>query len=128
MAQKMNVLVDTDILIKVYKGDFEKERQLSLLATPILISSITAIELTIGLQSRRRMLALKKQLKSYTIIEVTDQISRLAKTLAFQYNIEHTLFVADSIIAATTINHKFQLFTDNKKDFKFIEGIDFYEP
>ena len=35
--------------------------------------------------------------------------------------------ISDSFIAATAIIHDLFLYTDNKKDFDFIEGIMFYK-
>jgi predicted nucleic acid-binding protein len=35
--------------------------------------------------------------------------------------------ISDSFIAATAIKQDLFLYTDNKKDFNFIEGIKFYK-
>jgi predicted nucleic acid-binding protein len=35
--------------------------------------------------------------------------------------------ISDSFIAATAIKQDLCLYTDNKKDFNFIEGIKFYK-
>ncbi len=43
------------------------------------------------------------------------------------YSLSHNLIVPDGLIASTSLVHDLSLFTLNKKDFKFISGLDLYE-
>ena len=126
MAKQKVVLVDTDILIKVFRGDEVKEKILRKIGDGIAISSITAIELSTGVQSKRGMVALKEQLTAYKIYEVSSEISQRARLLALRYNISYNLFAADALIAATALELNLPLMTDNNRDFDFIEGLVFY--
>ena len=70
MAQKKIIVVDTDILIKVYRGDEVKKKQLDKLKGNVAISIITALELMQGIKSRRRLFELHKQLKAFQLIHM----------------------------------------------------------
>ncbi len=123
----MKVIIDTDILIKAYRGDENKIRNLTLLKDEYCISVITAIELMNGANSFRQLAAFSKVLKVYRIIHINEIISLLAFKNFRKYTIKHNLGLADCFIASTSLKHNLQLYTDNKKDYNFLEGISFYE-
>ncbi len=127
MAEKMKVMIDTDILIKAYRGDENKVKNLIQLKDQYCISVITAIEMINGANSFRQLAAFNKVLKVYRIIHINEIISRQAFKIFRQYTIKHHLGLADCFIAATSLKHNLQLYTDNKKDYNFIQGISFYE-
>ena len=70
MAEKLRVIVDTDVLIKAYRGDADKIRNLSILKGEYSISVITAIELIAGARNIRQLASLRKVLKVYPIIHI----------------------------------------------------------
>ena len=46
------------------------------------------------------------------------------RELIKKYSLSHKLSIQDALIAATALDFGFKLFTLNKKDFRFIEGLD----
>ena len=90
MAEKIKVIVDTDILIKAYRGDEIKIRNLSLLKSVYCISVITAIELIAGANTIKQLSAITKVLKVYTTADINDNISKQALKIYKQYAVKHT--------------------------------------
>ncbi len=65
MGQKRKLLVDTDILIKVYRGHTSHRTVLNKEKNNLSVSSVTYLELLYGLKTRRRIIDLNKQMKAY---------------------------------------------------------------
>jgi len=127
MGQKSQILVDTDIIIKVYRGHKEHAATFEEEKGKLAVSSITYIELLYGLKSRSRIVDLHKQMKAFHLIHLSEAISQTALDTVNKYGVSNSIKPADSIIAATALAFNFQLFTDNKKDFSFITELRFYE-
>ncbi len=121
------VLVDTDILLKSYRGDKTKFQQLQLIKDNFSISVITAFEILNGARNIKQLASLKKELKSYSVIHLNTEISIKALQLYSKYTVRQQIKVADLLIAATALHYNFQLYTDNKKHFNFMKEIKFYE-
>ena len=128
MAAKKIVLVDTDILIKVFRGDTVRKKHLDVLKGRIAISLITALELYQGVNSNKRKQDLEKQLRAYQLMLVDGNISGVALSLTKKYFPKQQLLPPDCLIASTAIHHKLDLYTDNKSDIDFIKGLKFYTP
>ncbi len=69
-----------------------------------------------------------KQLEPFDSVFLSDKICTIAKDLIITYSSSHGLLMADAFIAAIALNLNFQLFTFNKKDFRFIKNLKLYEP
>lgn len=128
MEKKKLVLVDTDIFIKVYRGNKIKKSHLDALKNKIAISLISVLELYQGATTKKKLFELNKQLKVYHLIHLDDKISQKALTIKKKYQLKYSIFPPDCIIAATALEYEFKLYTDNVKDYKFIQGIRFYKP
>lgn len=127
MEKTIKVIVDTDILIKAFRGDATKIRNLSILKDRYCISVITAIELIDGAKNIKQLASLNKVFKVYTIIHLDQTVSRQAFQLYRRYSLKHSLGLSDCFIACTSLADNLELYTDNKKDYNFIEGIKFYK-
>lgn len=125
MGKKKIVLVDTDILIKVFRGNTIHKKKLDSLSGSITVSIITVLELYQGVHSKKNKIGLEKQLKAYNISFIDDRTSIISWNLQKKYSPKNKLHPADCIIAATALRNDFILFTDNIKDYDFIEGITF---
>lgn len=127
MGQKSQILVDTDIIIKVYRGHKEHAATLEKEKGKLAVSSITYLELLYGLKSRSRIIDLHKQMKAFEVIHLSESTSQTALDMVNKYGVSNSIKPADAIIAATALAFSLQLFTDNKKDFSFIKELRFYE-
>lgn len=127
MGQKPQILIDTDILIKVFRGNGFHKSILDKEVKNLAISSVTYIELLSGLKTRSRIIELNKQMRAYQLIHISETISIKSLEIVVKYTSSNSIRIADSLIAATAIVNNLRLFTDNKKDYDFIKGLRFYQ-
>lgn len=127
MGQKPQILIDTDILIKVFRGNGFHKSILDKEVNNLAISSVTYIELLSGLKTRSRIIELNKQMRAYQLIHISETISIKSLEIVVKYTSSNSIRIADSLIAATAIVNNLRLFTDNKKDYDFIKGLRFYQ-
>jgi predicted nucleic acid-binding protein len=78
MGQKPQILVDTDILIKVYRGDALRKASLDEEENNLTVSVVTYIELLFGLKTRSRIIDLNKQIRIYQLVHISESISAKA--------------------------------------------------
>ena len=127
MGQKPQILIDTDILIKVFRGNGFHKSFLDKEENNLAISSVTYIELLSGLKTRSRIIELNKQMRAYQLLHILKTISIKSLEIVVKYTSSNSIRIADSLIAATAIVNNLRFFTDNKKDYDFIKGLRFYQ-
>ena len=121
------ILLDTNVLIEILKGNRKTIEKVQGLNTPLAISSITVMELYYGARNKAEINKLEKFVSLFEIIHVNETISSYAVQLVKTYAKSHTLDIPDGLIAATALVSKIALFTYNTKDFKYIKGIKLLE-
>jgi tRNA(fMet)-specific endonuclease VapC len=117
------IVLDTNILIEVLKGNQNITQKLETSSFTLCISSITVMELYFGALNKQELFRLKKFIELFEVIEINENISAISTELIFEYSKSHNLAIPDSLIAATAINENIKLYTLNLKDFKFIDGL-----
>ena len=117
------VILDTNILIEILKGETKTIRAVEALSEELYVSSISAMELYYGALDKAETAKIEKFLHHFTILYPDATISRRAMELVRHYAKSHTLNIPDSIIAATALVSGYPLMTYNRKDFRFIDGI-----
>ena len=116
------MLLDTNIVIEIFKGNakiyetLEKEIDLC-------ISSITLMELYFGALNKVETIKIKKALRVFKVIHLSQEISIKAIELIETYAKSHGLMIPDAIIAATAIIESTSLKTLNTKNFHFIKEL-----
>jgi len=124
METRQIVLCDTNILIEFYKNNASIIQELQTIgAKNIAINSIILAELIYGAHNKRELNVILKNAKQLTLFPITEQISELTIQLMTQYSLSHNLTLPDALIAATALHHKCPLYTLNKKDFRFLNGL-----
>ena len=118
------ILLDTNILIEILKGNQESIEKVQSFTMPLAISSITVMELYYGALNKAELNKLEKFVSMFNIIQINETISTQATKLVKAYAKSHNLDIPDSLIASTTLVHKYKLFTYNVKDFTYIKNID----
>jgi tRNA(fMet)-specific endonuclease VapC len=126
MEKILKVIVDTDILIKAYRNDVIKIKNLKLLKNSYCISVISAMELIAGSKNLKQFASFNKILKVYSILRINEGISNRAFQMYKDYILSHKAGLPDSFIAASALENNLLVYTDNKKHYDFIEGIKFY--
>jgi len=118
------VLLDTNILIEILKGNDKAIKKIEALEAKLSISSITVMELYYGALNKTELVKLEKFVSLFNIIELNENISRQATKLVKNYAKSYALDIPDSLIASTALTLNAKLVTYNAKDFKYIDGIE----
>ena len=121
------ILLDTNILIEVFKNNKKIIEFLNSLEDNFVISSITQMELFYGAFNKAEIKRLEKFFSTLETIHINQEISQIATDLIKRYAKSHNLNIPDSLIAATAIEKKAYLYTLNKKDFRYIKHIKLLE-
>ncbi|MEI6057324.1 MAG: type II toxin-antitoxin system VapC family toxin [Lentisphaerota bacterium] len=116
------MLLDTNILIEVFKGNKEIFDALQK-ENDLCISSITSMELYFGALNKPETTKIQKALRAFRVVHLNQEISIKAIELVETYSKSHGLMIPDAIIAATAIIESTSLKTLNKKDFRFIKEL-----
>lgn len=128
MADAQVVLCDTNILIDFSKRNPDIVRTLQIIGTAnVVVSAISAGEFVFGALNKADLAKIMKGLNAIKIIHVDEAISDKGLELVQRYGLSHTLAVPDAFIAATALVHDLPLYTLNRKDFRFIEGLQLYD-
>ncbi len=117
------IVLDTNILIEILKGDRRTIDKIESFTEPLSVSSITVMELYFGALNKAELNKLEKFVSLFRIIHLDEKISRKATKLIRRYAKSHTLDIPDSLIASTALLYDAMLMTYNKKDFRYIEGL-----
>lgn len=133
MAKK-KIICDTDVMIDYW--DKTKPRHSSTKTTleksieldNIVLSAVTKMELMLGAINKTDMATITSKLNRFNIALIDSNITLKAFDLLQNYRLSHGLSLPDSIIAATALLADIELFTYNKKDFRFISKIKLHVP
>jgi tRNA(fMet)-specific endonuclease VapC len=123
------VLIDTNVFISSFRGNKTAKLHIDALRGRIAISTITVLELYRGARTVQRKEELTIQLKAYHVLPLDVAISLKAEELMRQHvSGQQDVFVADCLIAATSIVHDIELLTYNRSDFDFMKELRLYTP
>jgi predicted nucleic acid-binding protein len=123
------ILCDTDILIEFYKNRPQILQELRHIGEKNLaISTITQAELYFGALDKSELTKIKRHLAKILCFPLDKLTSQKFLELMETYALSHKLSLPDALIAATTLVHAVELYTLNTKDFRFIAGIQLYQP
>jgi predicted nucleic acid-binding protein len=119
----MPLLIDSNILIDVSRGNPGAIRYVDSLREPWALSQVTAMELIVGGRDKRDLAMIDAFLSLYTVVPLSDNVGKTAYRLLKTYAKSHGLHVFDSLVAATAMEHGLTLVTLNRKHFRMIEGL-----
>ncbi len=120
-----DLLVDTDILIDTSRAvpeavDFiTRHEQQSVVA----ISTVTQLELLIGCRTKVEQQQVDHFLQRFEVMKLNGLIADQVVDLIRMYRLSHGLLLADALIAATALSFNLPLATKNRRDFRFISGL-----
>ncbi len=128
------VICDTDVMIDYLNSNSERYLitknliENSIRTENVILSAVTKMELIIGATNKIDMERTNKSILRYTVTFINDDITQTAIQLLQNYRLSHGLALPDALIAATSVITQLPLFTYNLKDYKFISGIELYNP
>lgn len=112
------IFLDTCLLI-----DYSKERINIDLSKDYCINSIIRLEFKVGALNKRELKKINRILSKINLVDTDQSILDLADLLVEKYTLFHGMKIYDAIIAATCLIYDLPLWTYNKKDFHFINGL-----
>ena len=118
------ILLDTNVLIEILKGEQATLEQVKTLDGPLGVSAISAMELFYCALNKAEVQRLEKFLVLFQAVHVSEAVSLRAVRLVRTYSKSHGLDIPDALIAATALEAKAALLTFNRKDFRFISGLE----
>ncbi len=120
------MIIDTDVLIWYLRGDV-KAKEIIESSVPFSISVITYMELVQGMKNKDEFKKFQKQMLKWQIkvIQIDEEISSRAMFYVQEYSLSHSMMLADSLIAATTVQNSETLLTANEKHYKFIPTLEY---
>ena len=118
------ILCDTNVIIEALKKNPVVIQMIEKIGLErIAVSVVTVMELYYGALHKAELKKIKRHLSSIRIFQIDEAISVAASELIERYAKSHGLQIPDALIAATSINRDLQLYTENTKDFIYIEKI-----
>ena len=118
------ILVDTDILVDVLRGDGNALERIDREgAGGLSVSEVTQMELIVGCRDTRELALLTRFLDRFKTVHLTAQASARAVGLVTEYRLSHGLRMPDALIAATALDGNLPLLSKNQKDYRFIAGL-----
>jgi tRNA(fMet)-specific endonuclease VapC len=126
--EKELVLCDTNIFIEFYRDNKEIISNLGKLGSEkICLSVITAGELIFGAINKKDLHIILQDISNLKLIEINDLICKSFIELMTKYCLSNKLSLPDAMIAATCLVYNVPLYTLNKRDFRNINGIKFWD-
>lgn len=122
------ILCDTNIFIELFKRKPEIVSEFSNFSgNNICTSVVCKAELYFGAIDKKELLQIEKDISNIKAFQIEPAISQLALELMHKFILSHKVGYSDFLIAATALHHNLELYTLNKKDFRFIPGLKFYK-
>jgi tRNA(fMet)-specific endonuclease VapC len=124
------VVVDTDVVSLIFKGDSRVEKHLSALATPdLLVSFMTEAELERWILQAKwgpeRIIRFRTYMKRFVSVPSSrDLIVKWAEVMVAARSVGRRIEVADAWIAATALLYEAPLVTNNPRDYMGVAAID----
>ena len=127
MAAKKILLCDTNIFIDYFHDDERVIKELDFLGFERLaISAVTVAEIYFGMR-KRETVSTRDLIRKFNLLHIDKNTSKLFIQFMLGYK-DLGIAIPDALIAATTVSNNVELFTHNRKDFDFIEGLTLYNP
>jgi len=119
------LIIDTDVLIWYLRGN-EASKKTVESNIPFSMSVVTYMELVQGMKNKEEMKKFQKQIQKWNvnIIQIDKEISSRAMFYVQEYALNHSMMLADGLIAATVVQNGEILLTANDKHYKFIPTIE----
>lgn len=121
------IICDTNVFIKLFSGDATVIAELTKIGNArILMPSISAMELYVGMQNKIELQQMKRKIKHFNIVHLNEAASEKCVELIADYRLSHGLLIPDALIGAMALTYDLELYTYNLKDFRFMPNIKLY--
>ena len=121
------VFIDTNIVIEyIKKRDNEKIIEIIEFVDSfdrVYINDVVIMELYQGARDKRELNYIKKKIMKFEVLKMNQEIISLAREILDRYTLSHNTKIMDALIASTVIMYNIDLYTFNKKDFRYLEQV-----
>jgi len=117
------LLIDTDVLIDLFRGQPAAVGYLQSLTDPPLVSAVTVAEFYAGVCDGAERVALDGLIASMTVIPVDRAIAVRGGLICRDFGKSHGVGLADALIAATAEASQATLLTLNQKHFPTLATV-----
>ena len=124
---KRKVLVDSDVVIRYLNGVVEVREEFRLIGAERLTFSVVTEAECISTPVKNQRQRACELFREVEIVGLSDAISRRFRGLVLSHA-PRSKWIPDALIAATALEYGRELYTYNRKDFDFIEGLQHYSP
>lgn len=119
-------LPDTNVFSRIFAGDGRIRDLVE--NSDSVIDATVYIECLQGSKSNAEKKLIKRYIDNFPLLHITTEISEITIRLIDLYSNSYGLFLPDALIAATALENNLTLITYNISDFKFIDGLKYYDP
>ncbi len=116
------VFIDTNIVIEYLKNNEEVLVCLNGYDT-IYINDVVIMELYQGARDKRELNFIKNKILKFEVLNMSQEIVSLGREILDRYTLSHNTKIMDALIASTVIMYSIDLYTLNKKDFRYLEQV-----
>ena len=81
------------------------------------------MELYQGARDKRELNYIKKEIMRFEVLTINQDIMTLAREILDRYTLSHNTKIMDALIASTVIMYRINLYTLNKKDFRYLKQV-----
>ena len=121
------VLCDSGVFFRIFREDKKMWKEIDHIGFERLaLSSITKAEAYYGMK-KSEVTRTKALLNLFKTISLSKEISDHLEQMMYQYR-QHHPQIPDCLIAATAITIGAELFTLNRQDFVYYNGLTLYSP
>ena len=85
------------------------------------------MELYQGARDKRELNFIKKNILRFEVLSTNQEIVSLAKEILECYTLSHNTKIMDALIASTVIMYNIDLYTLNRKDFRYLNQVNMIE-
>lgn len=115
-------IVDTTVLIHLYRNNSDALAWIGTWKQPLTITSITWLELMIGAAGKAGQTRCKAVLGQFNIIYLSQVDQEWAMDQIERYRLSHDVSINDCLIAAVAHRLRVPLYTHNIKDMRVLLG------
>ena len=116
------VFLDTNIVIEYLRNNASVIKTLDRYEK-IYINDVVIMELYQGARDKRELNFIKKKIAHFEVLHMGQEIVSLGREILDKYTLSHNTKIMDALIASTVIAYNIELYTLNRKDFKYLEQV-----
>lgn len=124
----MKLLVDTDVMIDLWRGYAPAGEWLRSLPEAPAISVITVLELLHGCRNRREQDAVEQLLQQMSVVYLDEPSCARAVDYFRVFHLKQGLGILDALIAASAVSHGLVLCTFNEKHYRGLPDLQLIRP